>query len=341
MALNQRPFDAAIDRLGGFGFTDVHQLELVVASLLGFLTILIYVCWGRQINSILFRTRQLLCDRGLDVRPEDHYDDDILPKVRLMIDGCNGPLRLDRTSLCSGNERSLPQVISLLHVVDGENKDDRIWLLPALQAFLSAQKAINWSAEIFFDGIGLKQMKDANLMQGKWWRLSSRIILHITDKYDEVDNVFVEEVEYVASTSTSRVTEIPLSEVQQLLVDDAKSPKCNSYFALTYWRNELGCGKSRKLARMYQLMRPDSVFCSFSTAASRQPLQGEMKAMSKMRNLIKAHILKSELDGVGETSIIVVTDDIFLRQRVARAGGLVMTFEQLWDLLITFAINCP
>lgn len=30
---------------------------------------------------------------------------------------------------------------------------------------------------------------------------------------------------------------------------------------------------------------------------------------------------------------IVVTDDVFLRQRVIQAGGLVMTFQQLWDLL--------
>ena len=30
---------------------------------------------------------------------------------------------------------------------------------------------------------------------------------------------------------------------------------------------------------------------------------------------------------------IVVTDDVFLRQRIINCGGYVMTFEQLWDLL--------
>ena len=30
---------------------------------------------------------------------------------------------------------------------------------------------------------------------------------------------------------------------------------------------------------------------------------------------------------------IVVTDDVFLRQRIINSGGYVMTFEQLWDLL--------
>ena len=90
-------------------------------------------------------------------------------------------------------------------------------------------------------------------------------------------------------------------------------------------------------------MRPESVFCLFVGVSNPQHVERDLHTMNRVRNILLSDcILKESLGSISnindedETSTIVVTDDIFLRQRVVYARGLVMTFEQLWELLVPY-----
>lgn len=291
-------------------------------------------------------------------------------KVTLLIDGCNGPMSLDRNLLLlkkgNDNKSTRQQIISLLRVVGDENRGERIWLVPALEAFLERHK---WQSAIYFDGVGVvdpaqamtktttttTSVEDAKeSFHGREWHLSSRIALHVTRRYDEADNVIVEQVEQQRQKLDGTRIRIPqtisLKDTCQLVSArrsrSSSSDANDDAVAFTFLRNANGCGKSRTLVKRYGLMRPESVFCLFVGVSDPQHLHRDLRAMDRVRNLLLSDcILKGSLgsssscgdnDGEYETSTIVVTDDIFLRQRVVYARGLVMTFEQLWELLVPY-----
>jgi hypothetical protein len=247
----------------------------------------------------------------------------------LLIDGCNGPMRLDRRCLLDSKEKG--HAISLLRVVGDENRGERLWLIEALDLFLSRQ---NWRSEICFDGVGVDNAKGVEELQGLKWKLSQRIVLQVTPTFDEADNVMVEHVVRNAKkVENSRISQdISLADAVNLV---GKSSEWNDEKALTIWRNGNGCGKSRRVVKRYGLMRPETVFCLFGVSSPNQ-VHRDVQAMSNIRNLLSEPLLKQSIIGEVETTI-VVTDDIFLRQRVVQSGGLVMTFEQLWELLAPFA----
>jgi hypothetical protein len=289
-------------------------------------------------------------------------------QVTLLIDGCNGPMRLDRNLLWTkGHEindsNTRRHVISLLQVVGDENRGDRIWLVPALQAFLERHQ---WQSTIYFDGVGVGGVAPTEAttttttcvqesLHGREWQLSNRIVLQVTHRYDEADNVIVQQVEQqrrnLERTRVQIPKEISLSDAYQL-VRERRSRSSSSHadddpVAFTFLRNANGCGKSRTLVKKYGLMRPESVFCLFVGVSDPPHVDRDLQCMSRIRNLLLSDCILKEFIGSNSsdhddnyrddmTTTIVVTDDIFLRQRVVYARGLVMTFEQLWELLVPY-----
>ena len=110
---------------------------------------------------------------------------------------------------------------------------------------------------------------------------------------------------------------------------------CQDYNVYTVTRNDQGSGKSRGLLKPLCLLRPSSVFCLFGSSFM-PPLHEKSKFNLKQLSTTSAKKLvdKVEMRALNaHNESIVVTDDIFLRQRIVDAGGFVMTFEQLWVLL--------
>ena len=88
-------------------------------------------------------------------------------------------------------------------------------------------------------------------------------------------------------------------------------------------------------------MRPESYFCLFGLC---QGYSRDIKSLRSIRHLLVDRVVQYNTQSsqtpattTTTTTTIVATDDIFLRQRIVEAGGLVMTFEQLWDMLIAYS----
>jgi hypothetical protein len=113
-------------------------------------------------------------------------------------------------------------------------------------------------------------------------------------------------------------------------------------------RSDQGPGKARTILQPLGLLRPESVLCLFKSGFGSKALESEaICTLSKLR--YHSRIGKTVIASINEVmlggqkslhgppslvrSVIVVTDDIFLRQRVVNRYGFVMSFQQLWILL--------
>lgn len=261
----------------------------------------------------------------------------------LIIDGSNGPLRFDRHPTASCGERSTAiedeSSISFLRVVNGVSKGERMELVSSVQIALQYLSYLE-SAVIYFDGLGMTN----EYRKGKEWEISPYIRVNVTDKKSEVDDVIVRRcIERYSSMDDRKdrlITTTTFACLQDTLLhlktptpsnSAETSEECNVY---TIVRNEDGGGKSRCLLKPLCLLRRSSVSClfgsSFSSSLHKQSIKSLEQLSSSARRLFgenKVRALKKSFE------TIVVTDDIFLRQRIVDAGGIVMTFEQFWILL--------
>ena len=254
-------------------------------------------------------------------------------KILLIIDGCNGPIRFDRdTFLQNNNDGDPSQSLSLLQVVNGENRGNRLSLLVTLERFLASRP--DWHADIYFDGLGVDVHSQWGIA-GKEWHWKTNIHVKVTPLRDEADNLIVEQVQTKHSVFDERTRKIiTLDEALQQTSDDfsTASPSMQNQ-VLVFQRNSNGPGKSRQiLKRLGGLMRPESYFCLFWGVG--KECTRDVKSLRSIRHLLVDHVI--QYSTISPSTTIVVSDDIFLRQRIVEAGGLVLTFEQLWDMLVPF-----
>ena len=197
--------------------------------------------------------------------------------------------------------------------------------------------------------------------------ISDRIQIEITGIHEEADNVLVDRC--LSSTKnknswirSSTTTTSSLSRPSRASI---------YYEVIIVERTEIGPGKHRSIFQPLHLLRPSSVLCLFTTGfppklqhQSNQILQKLQRTTQKQKNkLTKQQLFEPlskpsspffELKTVriesgsregrtsngdeawfGTTATIVVTDDIYLRQRVVfDAKCFVMTFDQLRTLLL-------
>lgn len=271
-------------------------------------------------------------------------------KVLLIIDGCNGPIRLDREHFLHSQDKS--HSISLLQVVHGENRGTRIPLLQALLklcrttgTYTIDTKFPHWQVQIYFDGLGIdKQYKWG--MAGREWDWNDRISVKVTPIWEEADNKIVELVQKQQQQQEQRLhtenavrQEMNLQETFEHCLCASmttnsttirNTPVSNSDQVLLFQRNNHGPGRSRQLVKRLGLMRPESVYC-WLPVCDRD--YRDLKSLQSIRRLLVDNVVQKSLT----SQTIVATDDIFLRQRIVESGGLVMTFEQLWELLVPFS----
>jgi hypothetical protein len=163
-----------------------------------------------------------------------------------------------------------------------------------------------------------------------------------------------------------------LKDIEQcrMMMSQKEDPSClpRGMHVYTISRNDQGPGRHRNILKPMCWMRPHSPYCFFQpfplwtsswSLTLSMPLSKDWSflkdvKMRKMDQLFGRSVKKDSIvmmdpdEGVGMTGkdgmqkikkncvgrkSIVVTDDVFLRQRVVQAGGFVMTFEQLWYLL--------
>lgn len=257
----------------------------------------------------------------------------------LVVDGSNGAISLDRQTLS-------PNSLSMLHVVDGENKGDRISVIPELRSLLERWQLLE-HAEVFFDGLGMGK-KPEDPAVGTDCEISEHIIVRITPVLEEADGIIVQRVQERTSESPPL---LPSSLPKTTDLDSALS-SCESHgsrIVYTIQRNAAGSGKSRRLLRPYNLLRPGSYFCLFGLLGDekvKEELQEEKisptsslcrdaKRLATTSKLLRPEVEQHVLGENGQKHTIVVTDDVFLRERVVDVGGFVMTFAQFWDLLVS------
>lgn len=270
-------------------------------------------------------------------------------KALLLVDGCNGPLRLDKDILnrvfetSSNCQYALSRnLISFLNVENGQNHGERIALVPALEGFVRAHSSVFAQVNIYFDGLGVFSKNDNDAHTGKDVDLRPGVQLKITPLRDEADGIMIDvtadrTAQAESKTNVKRVADLKSIKSELVPVDhessQGKVPECQVY---TFHRDGSGPGKSRQVAKPLCLLRAQSVFCLFGCA----PIQSNRKNLQRLMNakLSFASVESTSLCAMeDQMDTVVATDDIFLRQRIVSAGGYVMTFEQLWDMLHPFS----
>jgi len=276
-----------------------------------------------------------------------------------IIDGCNGPLKLTKTPLnATSDDVSLPSTeISFLHVKNGENRGERIDLLPKIDILLRTMGCLN-RAVIFFDGKGMKKIND------RQWNINLWIQVQVTKTKDEVDDVIVDlitertrqredESTIIAKNNFSTTFNChsqTFDSLEEAITDVSKDStiipqtECKDMAVYTLTRNEQGGGRKRNHLKPLCLLRPNSPFCVFapSSVGKSTPWfqKSEMSTLKQMSNFkihqLLGRIEKRILAANSKNETVVVTDDILLRQRLVDVGAFVMTFEQLWNLLTGF-----
>eukprot|EP00588_Corethron_pennatum_P009384 CAMPEP_0194276454 /NCGR_PEP_ID=MMETSP0169-20130528/9054_1 /TAXON_ID=218684 /ORGANISM="Corethron pennatum, Strain L29A3" /LENGTH=297 /DNA_ID=CAMNT_0039020187 /DNA_START=120 /DNA_END=1013 /DNA_ORIENTATION=+ len=239
---------------------------------------------------------------------------------QLIIDGCNGPIRLLDPSKCKGDSR---KALSFLRVINGESQKVRIDVVPKIDALLA--KEIFGNVRILFDGGGIKDKA------GKKWTVSSRVSVEISGIGEEVDGIIVKELSKQQFVRVDRtVGSYDLREISQSFGENTGNDYSSDGVVYCLRRTSKGPGRSRTVLKQFQLLRPGSLYCIFGFAAALcSSAVKDAKRLKGVRGLIKVY-----REEVNESMAVVVTDDVLLRQRVVDTGAFVMTFEQLWDLLV-------
>jgi hypothetical protein len=249
----------------------------------------------------------------------------------LIIDGCNGPLKFNKMSLLDESKQNISlrqKCISLLRVQNGQIKSESRYILQRKvleRLFNNRYLALN-ALKIYFDGRGMKEIQNRS-----WQDLNNdfknEVEIVITHQKEEVDDVIVRLVK-------QRMKHQPITHSTALddLKSDSNLPDENSCI-LTLFRNNEGAGKSKNLLKTFCLVRSGSIysFPFMTPGLKRKSLNDVQKLLENNSKLFQDRVQSRNLTKNDET--ILVTDDVFLRQRILEAGGVVLTFEQLWCLL--------
>jgi len=203
--------------------------------------------------------------------------------------------------------------------------------------------------------------------RNKVYRISDRILIEITGVYDEADNVLVDRCLSSTKDNDSRISS---SMITTSSLSRPSGP-CVFYEVVIVERTGIGPGKNRSIFQPLHLLRPYSVLCLFTTGFPPKLQHQSNQILQKLQTTTQQHNFKwtnqqprkpprkpsspfFELrtvrieSGTNKTTTrnddeanlvtqatIVVTDDIYLRQRVVYdAKSFVMTFDQLWTLLL-------
>jgi hypothetical protein len=205
----------------------------------------------------------------------------------------------------------------------------------------------------------------------KEWKIDDHITIEITGLYDETDNIIVERVEkwdqqneskhetgdvetlsrMLEKTSLSLTIEKDKRETEPLDQNGGDKHDGVACTVIVVKRSNMGPGKARTILQPLGLFRAESVSClfiqGFASAAlelhANDTLQKKLNHPRVGQNLIQSRqerVLVFSNDQENSDSQekpsypLVVTDDVYLRQRIANHGGFVMTFQQLWILLM-------
>jgi hypothetical protein len=208
---------------------------------------------------------------------------------------------------------------------------------------------------------------------GKNFQLSEHIQIQITGLYDETDNVIVERVKnwqqcmkrdlrngapstkdedldgtlsnlFAKSLVTAAPTQEQLTNEGNPLDQCSGTPELLSLQVTVIRRSDQGPGKARSILQPLGLLRPDSPLCLFKAGFGSQALQKDAEntlfqllrhkiGRDSLRPFKELELSTDFIEKVPFVPVVVVTDDIFLRQRVVSCHGFVMSFHQFWILL--------
>lgn len=243
---------------------------------------------------------------------------------------------------------------------------DTLDIIPLFQQLSKDPGSPFDSFSIIFDGVSRSkrpaQMCEAKASRRKEWSVDKTINIEITDLYDETDNIIVERVRKWSQEHQPKQDDDQMDNISRMLKKTALLDENeiegeiqgdSSCVALTVKRSNMGPGKARAVLKTLGLFRPESVACLFTKGFSSPALEKNAKdTLTKKLNHSRVHqnlILfkqekvftfqdqrKSEDNDISMHCMypVVVTDDVFLRQRIVSDGGLVFTFHQLWILLV-------
>jgi hypothetical protein len=284
--------------------------------------------------------------------------------VLLIIDGCNGPIRFNEKLLQNRNTTS--EALSLLQtsssphqapsgVIGKRHVEVRLEMLPLLHHLVQQSGGLSTplhSVSIVFDGVSQsKRMQHSSKSQQddstreRSYQVTSEIKVEITDIYDEADNVIVNRVAAMVGFQ-GHVQQNECPKVDWDLVVESmggKHPEQGSMYVIH--RTSRGPGKSRRVLQSVGLLREDSVACLFGwtpalqgdarrTALRLQKLPDDLFHPIQRRGSCEKPTTTISATGHPALVPVVVTDDVFLRERVVKdASGCTMSFDQLWILL--------
>lgn len=248
-----------------------------------------------------------------------------------IIDGCNGPLKFNKMSLLDESRQNISireKCISLLRVQNGQVMSESRYILQRklLERLFNNRHLALSALKIYFDGRGMKEIQNRS-----WQDLNNdfknKVEIVITHEKEEVDDVIVKLVK-------QRMKHHP--KTHSTALDDLKSDSNlldESSCILTLFRNNEGAGKSKNLLKRFCLVRTGSIYSlPFMTPGLKRKSWNDVQTLLENNSkLFQDHVQSRNLTKNDET--ILVTDDVFLRQRILEAGGVVLTFEQLWCLL--------
>lgn len=320
------------------------------------------------------------------------------PSFRLIVDGCNGPIRFsehqlkhaaddekDKWSaavLMTRDDKIIPRSSSNKKKEGGSKKNtitntrkeyEQLDIIPLFRHLSNNTDSPFDAFSVMFDGISRNkrpaQVADAESSKEKEWNVDDNILIEITGLYDETDNIIVERVERWRQEyppQRGQDDDDPVEDVSRMLEKTTLSPfKDNdgeksdqeeaSCTVVVVHRNDLGPGKARSILQPLGLLRPESVSCLFAQGFSSPGLERNAndilhKKLNHPRvgkNLvqIKQQLVLPNCDEqtnpdnkdngmLSSFHPVVVTDDVYLRQRTVSHGGFVITFHQLWILLV-------
>jgi hypothetical protein len=159
--------------------------------------------------------------------------------TKLLIDGCNGPIRFSQKMLKHRN--TVSEALSLLHTsslsqqqqqqqqqqqhpknvsgITGQRTDEvRLAMIPSLHHLIVGRRTsgttslpLLHSVSIIFDGVSQSKRRQQSIhsppqddkTKEQWYKVTSKISVVITDMYDEADNVIVNMVTTMTSSLPS------------------------------------------------------------------------------------------------------------------------------------------
>lgn len=256
----------------------------------------------------------------------------------LIIDGCNGPLKLNKTDLFddfnpkSNCAKRIEKSIILMRMKSGtvsQNEFVHPLQNEILKNLFRNHVMSLGNIAIYFDGRGMKMVENREATYR--FNEKQKVDIRVTRKDCEVDNVVVDIVKDRRRNLTSTPIQTPVEHLKiQASLLSGEEPVI---FNLT--RNDRGPGKARILLKPYCLVRPTSVYSlpcitpklKRRSIADMNVLLGIKSTLNHFQSHAESRVLAKD------SETFVITDDVHFRQRVVEAGGIVLTFEQLWFLL--------